>query len=133
MVIQYTNVLQIWKKRQLLNYKVMCIKDTNHRKILLSNASSNCIQHFKPRFPSLYFNNPGIFKGLYNCVTIVYNLTKYLIVWFILLASKLYNYAISFIHITGTTTPWQAKNSRYALWKVTHNLFKVNFLYPVHR
>ena len=38
-------------KRQLFNYKIKCIKNTNHRKILPLNAPPVSIQHFKPSMP----------------------------------------------------------------------------------
>ena len=45
--MQYLNT----NKMQLFNSKIKCIKDTNHRRILPSNASSVCIQHFKASMP----------------------------------------------------------------------------------
>ena len=49
-VILRKNTLQILKI-QKFNYKIKCIKDSSHRKILPSNVSSISIQHFKPSMP----------------------------------------------------------------------------------
>ena len=38
-------------KIQIFNYKIMYIKDNNHRSLFPSNVSSICIQHFKPSMP----------------------------------------------------------------------------------
>ena len=46
MVIQYKNTLQInTDKIQIFHYKIICIKEKNHRSISPSNVSSTRIQH----------------------------------------------------------------------------------------